>query len=51
MNLGDNLDTAGNHVIPALIKKCVDAVDNAGGLLCFDGEVDICSGLVLIVRK
>ena len=24
---GDNFDPAGSHVIPALIKKCVDAVD------------------------
>lgn len=25
---GDNFDPASSHVIPALIKKCVDAVDN-----------------------
>lgn len=25
---GDNFDPAGSHVIPALIKKCVDAVDS-----------------------
>jgi GDP-L-fucose synthase len=25
---GDNFDPATSHVIPALIKKCVDAVDN-----------------------
>ena len=26
---GDNFDPASSHVIPALIKKCVDAVDNS----------------------
>lgn len=26
---GDNFDPAGSHVIPALIKKCVDAVDSS----------------------
>ncbi|MFZ2146914.1 MAG: GDP-L-fucose synthase [Sedimentisphaerales bacterium] len=25
---GDNFDPAGSHVIPALIKKCVDAIDS-----------------------
>jgi GDP-L-fucose synthase len=25
---GDNFDPASSHVIPALIKKCVDAIDN-----------------------
>ena len=25
---GDNFDPAGSHVIPALIKKCVDAIEN-----------------------
>lgn len=28
---GDNFEPASSHVIPALIKKCVDAVDNNGG--------------------
>ncbi len=33
---GDNFDPAGSHVIPALIKKCVDAVDsNADHIDCW----------------
>lgn len=28
---GDNFDPASSHVIPALIKKCVDAVDTGTG--------------------
>jgi GDP-L-fucose synthase len=27
---GDNFDPASSHVIPALIKKCVDAIDSGG---------------------
>ena len=33
---GDNFDPASSHVIPALIKKCVDAVDsNEGEVVCW----------------
>jgi GDP-L-fucose synthase len=28
---GDNFNPAGSHVIPALIKKCVDAIDSGAG--------------------
>lgn len=28
---GDNFDPASSHVIPALIKKCIDAIDAGGG--------------------
>jgi GDP-L-fucose synthase len=30
---GDNFDPASSHVIPALIKKCFDAIDNNSGKL------------------
>jgi GDP-L-fucose synthase len=41
---GDNFDPASSHVIPALIKKCVDAVDNG------DGEVT-CWGTGKVSRE
>jgi len=30
---GDNFDPASSHVIPALIKKCVDAIDSGAGYI------------------
>ncbi len=33
---GDNFDPAGSHVIPALIKKCIDAIDSgADHIVCW----------------
>ena len=32
---GDNFDPASSHVIPALIKKCADAIEGGEDLLCW----------------
>ena len=36
---GDNFNPASSHVIPALIKKCVDAVENSADLAVVDDAI------------
>ena len=35
---GDNFNPAGSHVVPALIKKCVDAVESGGDHIVVGGD-------------
>jgi GDP-L-fucose synthase len=58
---GDNFDPASSHVIPALIKKCVDAVESGDGTLTVWGTgsatreflyaADAAEGIVLAAER
>jgi GDP-L-fucose synthase len=45
---GDNFDTKSSHVIPALIKKCFDAIDNHAGKIVVWGTGKATRGFLYV---